>query len=76
MSLVDCCPIYWASHSIMKKKRKTKLSMLHRGREIVPDGGTNERKVLALDWNTKYAIISTGAERALWDVHPTRLTDI
>ena len=45
--------------------------MSHTEREIVPDGGTNERKrvlslkFLASVWNTKYAIISRGVESAV-----------
>ena len=44
--------------------------MSHREREIVPDGGANERKgALSLKclesvWNTIYVIISRGAESA------------
>ena len=45
--------------------------MSHKGKDTVPDGGTNERKgalslkFLASVWNTvKYAIISRGSESA------------
>ena len=61
-----------------KRQRKGELNSdfredilaCHRDREIVPDKGTNERKgalslkCLASVWNTKYAIISRGAESA------------
>ena len=48
--------------------------MLHKDTETVPDGGTNERKVFAVLENlaplrnTKFAIISRGAESTWWDV--------
>ena len=62
------------SHSIIESWpsvcRPKVEHVAHREREIVPDGGASERKgALSLKclesvWNTKYVIISRGAESA------------